>query len=233
MILERLLLLPALASIAFSADDSRLTLYSEASHTAEQSSVIRVPAGDVCAKMQVRLPAALARTGPSATFKLHLDGRDLHAEVGEQNGEVILTVTTGEPRGFFLREDQDYSLQLVRGIPGSRTPLPQWTIVTWKRAYTDISRSTGDIAAPDITIESPHGGGFVFPKRPDSVVVLGSITPERDYAVTIAGETVSRDLTRSGWGFSRTIGINDRVREIEVSVWDHQGGSRRLFLPVR
>lgn len=61
----------------------------------------------------------------------------------------------------------------------------------------------------------------------------GSITPEGDYSVHIAGSGVPRDLARNGWGFSGDIAIDENVKDVEVLVEDQRGSSRRLLLPIK
>jgi hypothetical protein len=161
--------------------------------------------------------------------RLHVDHMSVLSRVDRQGSDTILAATTRESLGLFRKPE--HLLQVV--LDGNASaPVAEWTMQRWDRPYVDAHITMDGDTAPDVEIEKPTGGVFVFPSRPNQVTVRGGVFGQGDYRVYIAGQQVMRDRTRPGWGFETTVPLDPGATEIEVRVETEKRSIRWLVLSV-
>lgn len=210
------------------AQEASLTLPGVSGASFESGSVVRLPRRARSVVVEVRLPAAQR----AARVDLHVGDNRLTTRNFVDGGSLLLVAQTTDPSGFFHLDEQ--RLETV-SMAVTSAKVAEWTILRWKdqTGYLEASKATAGGRAPDVRIDEPRGGAFVFGTRPPSVMVRGSVSTAGDLRLRVGGtevETVPGDREAT---FAVEVPVSADLNGIEVFAQNTRTGAiRQLVLPI-
>jgi hypothetical protein len=194
----------------------------------EPGSVIRLPRTATATTVEVAFPGG----GEGGRVDLHVDDRRLQTRALNQNGTMILVARTPEAAGFLLQDEQ--RLQMVRLAVTTET-LAEWTILRWtnETGFIEAARSAPGGRAPDVRLDEPKGGAFVFRRRPATLTIKGAVLTPGPVVINVAGTAVEPVPSGRESTFQVDVPLPADLNEIEVAVRHATSGAlRQIVLPV-
>jgi hypothetical protein len=228
MVRRTLLVMAALSALCCSgAEPFQLQLSALSETWFPGGAVIKVPP-DKCPELVVKLSKPWSRETQVDAIALKLDDTYPKFKRLISGDEYLLDVTTREPLGL-LTKDTHYIEAVVTG----KSPLrASWTVMRWDKAYAEAVATASGGLPIGIQLDSPVGG-LVLIGQGNMVRFRGKLSGADDAKLTIAGEKVSRLVSKPGFQFDMPIKISPAAKEVVVRGDDSAGDATILVLRVQ